>query len=327
MGMRAKRKRDKLRKDKITKKLLKQGIYTVSADSRFGFDDWEFRKFDAKVGYSFWSAVKYTFILSILLCWLPTFGQMIAGYVGGRRAGSPWKGAIAAAVPVVLLVCLTSMWNYGYFSIQAATLSAIPALITSTFTTYVPFLMPYLKFSIVYFKTFIMTFRTSASASLGAYVVTVVFAYIGGIMADQNRREAEASNTVPTKKSVGLFSKPSYFPRRAQYSLPSRATAGQQAHAPQYTTYEQLHSIPFNGNGTYALPHQEPYETRNSEERVPRRNMEVVDDSYASPDDRMEILTDGYDENYVVRDYHKPRNYRRIPKKRTFRRLSDRALR
>ena len=236
--MRASRKRNKLRKDKITKKLLKQGVYTVPADSRFGFEDWEFKKFDSKVGYSFWSAMKYTFILSILLWWLPTFGQMIAGYVGGRRAGSPWKGVIAAAIPAAILVGLTSMWNYGYFSIQVATLSAIPAFITSTFSTYVPFLMPYLKFSLIYFKTFIMTFRTSASAILGVYIVTVVFAYIGGIMADQNRREAEASNTVPTKRSVGIFSKPRYFPRRAQYSLPSRATAENQAQAPQYMSYE-----------------------------------------------------------------------------------------
>src|SRR3989337_919678 len=61
------------------------------------------RSHAAAPAFSFWSAVKYVTLLSILLWWLPTFGQMIAGYVGGRRAGSPWRGVAAALVPVVLI--------------------------------------------------------------------------------------------------------------------------------------------------------------------------------------------------------------------------------
>jgi len=42
--------------------------------------DHEGKRFrSSRVVYSFWSASKYVFILSIMLWWLPMFGQMIAG--------------------------------------------------------------------------------------------------------------------------------------------------------------------------------------------------------------------------------------------------------
>ncbi|HPP45635.1 MAG TPA: hypothetical protein PK446_07570, partial [Methanomassiliicoccaceae archaeon] len=63
--------------------LVRNGVYHI-ADT---YDDIEAKKFDGPVVYSFWSAMKYTFALSLLLWWLPVFGQMVAGYVGGRRAG------------------------------------------------------------------------------------------------------------------------------------------------------------------------------------------------------------------------------------------------
>src|SRR3989304_431970 len=67
------------------------------------YSDGELAKMHGRPPFSFLSAVKYVTILSILLWWLPTFGQMIAGYVGGRRAGSPWRGVAAALVPVLLI--------------------------------------------------------------------------------------------------------------------------------------------------------------------------------------------------------------------------------
>jgi len=83
-------------RDETTSSLVRSGVYHLSDT----YDDEEAKKFDGPVVYNFWSAVKYTFGLSLLLWWLPVFGQMIAGYVGGRRAGAPWKGMIAALLPV-----------------------------------------------------------------------------------------------------------------------------------------------------------------------------------------------------------------------------------
>jgi hypothetical protein len=47
---------------------------------------------------SFWMLV-----LSLLLIWLPGVGPLIAGIVGGKLAGSAWRGILAALLPGVIV--------------------------------------------------------------------------------------------------------------------------------------------------------------------------------------------------------------------------------
>lgn len=42
-------------------------------------------------------------LLSVLLFWLPAFGQLIAGYVGGKKAGGVVNGLIAGILPAVIV--------------------------------------------------------------------------------------------------------------------------------------------------------------------------------------------------------------------------------
>jgi hypothetical protein len=42
-------------------------------------------------------------LLSILLFWLPVLGLFIAGLVGGRKAGTLWRGLAAALVPALVV--------------------------------------------------------------------------------------------------------------------------------------------------------------------------------------------------------------------------------
>lgn len=42
-------------------------------------------------------------VVSLLLFWLPVFGPLIAGFVGGRKAGGLCEAALAALVPAVVL--------------------------------------------------------------------------------------------------------------------------------------------------------------------------------------------------------------------------------
>lgn len=41
--------------------------------------------------------------LGILLAWIPVIGPAIAGFVGGRKAGSPGRAVIAGIIPAVIL--------------------------------------------------------------------------------------------------------------------------------------------------------------------------------------------------------------------------------
>jgi len=45
------------------------------------------------------SAFAWTFTLSILLAWLPFFGPLIAGYVGGKKAKQTGSALAAVIVP------------------------------------------------------------------------------------------------------------------------------------------------------------------------------------------------------------------------------------
>ncbi len=52
---------------------------------------------------SLMAGMSWMLVLSLLLIWLPGVGPMIAGIVGGKLAGSAWRGVLAALLPGVLL--------------------------------------------------------------------------------------------------------------------------------------------------------------------------------------------------------------------------------
>lgn len=48
-------------------------------------------------------ALVWMFVLSILLFWLPLLGPIIAGFVGGRKAGTLGNAILAALLPGFLI--------------------------------------------------------------------------------------------------------------------------------------------------------------------------------------------------------------------------------
>jgi hypothetical protein len=48
------------------------------------------------------SAIVWMFVLSILLFWLPIVGPLIAGFVGGRKAGTVANALLAVFLPAIL---------------------------------------------------------------------------------------------------------------------------------------------------------------------------------------------------------------------------------
>ena len=55
------------------------------------------------------AGVLWMSVLALLLFWLPVVGPLIAGYVGGRKAGSVARVAVAAVLPAIVLTMLVSM--------------------------------------------------------------------------------------------------------------------------------------------------------------------------------------------------------------------------
>jgi hypothetical protein len=48
-------------------------------------------------------AMVWMFVLSILLFWLPIAGPLLAGFVGGRKAGSVGNAVLAVVLPGLLV--------------------------------------------------------------------------------------------------------------------------------------------------------------------------------------------------------------------------------
>jgi len=177
--------------------------------------DHEGKRFkSSRVVYSFWSASKYVFILSVMLWWLPMFGQMIAGYVGGRRAGGPWKGVVAAIIPVVSLYALMTAFDTGLLPSHAFGLAISPAAIGASIdTNSIPLVTPYLQFSKEYVGSFVSSLAGSSPYGINTYVLTVAFAYVGGVLAEQNRREIEFnSGAVMSNTTILVADSDQYLP-------------------------------------------------------------------------------------------------------------------
>src|SRR3989442_14427825 len=80
--------------------------------------------------FSFWSSSRVILILSFLLWWIQPAGPMIAGYVGGRRAGSPIKGVIAALMPIFAIYIANLAYAHNFASHQIDFVSSCPIVFT-----------------------------------------------------------------------------------------------------------------------------------------------------------------------------------------------------
>ncbi|MGE4274852.1 MAG: hypothetical protein AB7E27_02165 [Candidatus Methanomethylophilaceae archaeon] len=144
----------------------------------------------SKKVFSFWSAVKFTFVLSMLLWWLPIFGQMIAGFVGGRKAGSPNKGMLAALIPVGLIMLIIYFGRQGVIP-EIGFLDVETSTLIAAFGSDIPQLTVYMEAVVQYMQSFFYAIESTTSLSLNSYIITVAFAYVGGILAEQTRREMD----------------------------------------------------------------------------------------------------------------------------------------
>lgn len=185
------KKKNKVKGDEATQFLMKQGAYNIQHHPHpFVMDHETVKK---KKIYNFWSGLKYTVILSVLLFWIPPFGQMVAGYVGGRKAGTPMKGLFAALIPVSVLFILFGLTSIGIFSDQIGWFFSLPET-GATFVSGIPIFGTIAEFSTDYIIKF------SESLGFGGpwltpYILTIIFGYVGGIMSLQHQKEMEESGT------------------------------------------------------------------------------------------------------------------------------------
>jgi hypothetical protein len=79
------------------------------------------------------SATLWMFVLSVLLFWLPILGPLIAGFVGGRKAGGVGNAILAVILPalvfgVVLFLLASILTGLPIFGFIAGAGGAVLAL-------------------------------------------------------------------------------------------------------------------------------------------------------------------------------------------------------
>ena len=172
--------------DPTTQKLLEQGIIKVPSKKKKSKT--QKLKEIGKVTFNFWSGVKYIIFLSAVLWWLPLFGPMIAGYVGGRRTGGPKRGLIASLVGVGIVGGVYYVVTNGLLPITLTNFMSYPQSIVSTAVSK-PFLEPYLRFLRLYWGSFFEHILGGLPFKPNSYVLTIIFSYIGGIISLENKNE------------------------------------------------------------------------------------------------------------------------------------------
>jgi hypothetical protein len=191
------------KKDKATRKLQASGVYTLGHSPHpYVIDQKTTEAVKEKKVYSFWAGVWYTSILSILLFWIPPFGQMIAGYVGGRKAGTPKKGFFAALVPMSIIFLLFILVILDIMVDEIGWVFGLPEAGAGYLASNLPIIGPLLSFMTEYIQTFVETLGFGGNLIISPYILTVIFGYIGGILSLHHQREMEAEGIQPQTPTV-----------------------------------------------------------------------------------------------------------------------------
>ncbi|MFA5313725.1 MAG: hypothetical protein WC375_10510 [Methanomassiliicoccales archaeon] len=165
--------------DEVTSSLLDNGVYNISESHKRPKKD----KMD-KSPYSILGAIKYAFILTFALWWLPIIGPMIAGYVTGRRAGKAWLGMLAATMALLSVSIVTTLLNSGVVGGYGSTSNLKDWLVAL-----IPIFGPYFEFADQYMSYYLGAVQLSTGMHLDIYILTLAFAYIGGAIATQTWAE------------------------------------------------------------------------------------------------------------------------------------------
>jgi hypothetical protein len=164
--------------DPTTGRLVNNGLYSFN-----GPEMRDESRFSGLLTNNIFVGIWYVFILSCLLWWMPLFGPMIAGYLGGRKAGSPMKGIMVAIIPVFIILLFMIGMDAGAFPFLVG-IAGVPGAIMSGVRSLSPHAASYLS-----------GMYTSLGAAAGfngnGLFIIVIFGYIGGMMADMNRQEFE----------------------------------------------------------------------------------------------------------------------------------------
>lgn len=132
------------------------------------------------------SGALLTFILLFVVGWIPTVGQMVAGYVGGRRSGSPYRGLFATSVATICVLVILTLIAFLLDSINGALAVDYQAEIDAL-REQSPLLADLAVPALEYLRA--MFGGDGLRIAYASYALTPVFGIIGGVISNQMQKE------------------------------------------------------------------------------------------------------------------------------------------
>ncbi len=132
------------------------------------------------------SGTLLTIVLLFILGWIPMIGHMVAGFVGGRRAGSPTRGFVAAFVGTMSVLLVLFLIVESIRGINSALIND-PEGEIAVLTASAPLLQQLCTMFLDYTRDLFGS--VDFSINYATYMITIPFGIIGGIFADQAQKE------------------------------------------------------------------------------------------------------------------------------------------
>src|SRR5437879_5842320 len=125
-------------------------------------------------------------------------------YDSGRRPGSPIKGVSAALMPIFAIYIANLAYAHDFASHQIDVVASLPMVVSDGAASILPFLAPYKDFMIAYMRGFVEALTSTFGMGTNGYLMVVIFAYIGGLIAEQTRREMGSRSGSGSSLGVNL---------------------------------------------------------------------------------------------------------------------------
>lgn len=183
------------------------------------------------------SGLSICVILALTIAWIPYIGPMVAGFVGGRRAGSISRGLLIGVAGSTIVFIIALLLNLGLVKLLEPDYQSF----IDTMNAISPNIVLGIEGLSAYLSNNFVTVTSGLSVSLAyqTFAAIIGFAIIGGVFADQSRKELR----IIVSQSMNVNR-----PR------PARSTAAFVAgHDMGFQTYDDLNRLSVNAVGEGAV--------------------------------------------------------------------------
>ena len=176
-------------------------------------------------------------VLAMTLSWIPHLGLMVAGLIGGRRAGSMSRGLFVGLVSSAAVLFVATVMNIVFAKIFMPEYQGVIDSISAISPQIVSAMIAINEYLTV---NFVAVDISDVSIPFGKYALLTAFALIGGVLADQARREVRIIV--------------SHAEERARPKAPRSTRAHMESRPMGFRTFEDLNKV----NVSVVTPIQEP---------------------------------------------------------------------